>query len=230
MGTEPGWMLSGEDLAAIGLTVKLAAVTTLVLLAIALPLAWWLARTTSRWKNLIASLVLLPVVLPPTVLGFYLLVFWGNQGWGGMLTRELGWGELPFTFTGLVVGSVIFSLPFVVQPLHAAFQAIAPHVLESAATLGAGPIDRFVHVILPQSRRGLLSASLLGFMHTVGEFGVVMLLGGNVPGQTEVISTRIYAHVEAMEYGRAHWLAGMVLLFAFVVLWMLQMLQDQRGP
>ncbi len=220
--------LSVEDFDAIRLTLRLAGVTTLILLVLATPLSWWLARTSSRWKSLIASLVMLPVVMPPAVLGFYLLVFWGHQGLGGRLTNWLGWGELPFTFAGLVVGSVIYSLPFAVQPLHAAFAQVSSRSLEVAATLGAGPFDRFVSVILPQSRRGLLNAILLAFTHTVGEFGVVMLLGGNIPGQTEVMSMRIYEHVEAMEYGRAHWLAAMLLLFSFVVLLVLHFFQDRR--
>ncbi|MDP3686474.1 MAG: molybdate ABC transporter permease subunit [Sulfurimicrobium sp.] len=206
------------DPAPIWLTLKLASVTTLVLLLIGTPLAWWLARTTSWLKGPLAAVVALPLVLPPTVIGFYLLVALGPQGPLGQLTQMLGWGTLPFTFPGLVVGSVVYSLPFVVQPLQNAFEAIGERTLEAAATLRAGPLDRFFSVALPLAKPGFLTATILGFAHTVGEFGVVLMIGGNIPGVSRVLSVAIYDHVEAMEYGQAHWLAGGLLLFSFLVL------------
>ncbi len=210
--------LDSVALAAIWLTVKLASVTTLVLLLIGTPIAWWLARTTSRMKGPIGAVVALPLVLPPTVLGFYLLVAMGPNGFIGQFTQSLGLGTLPFTFAGLVVGSVFYSLPFVVQPLQNAFEAIGERPLEAAATLRAGPWDTFFSVVLPLARPGFITASILGFAHTVGEFGVVLMIGGNIPGQTRVVSVQIYDHVEAMEYAQAHWLAGGMLLFSFLVL------------
>jgi len=207
-----------EDLRAIWLTLKLATVTTLILLVLATPLAWWLARTTSRWRATVAALVTLPLVLPPTVLGFYLLVAFGPQGPLGMLTQQLGIGLLPFTFWGLVVGSAIYSLPFAVQPLQSAFEAIGPRPLEAAATLRASPLDAFISVAIPLARPGFITAAILSFAHTVGEFGVVLMIGGNIPERTRVVSTQIYGHVEALEYTQAHWLAGAMLLFSFVVL------------
>ncbi|MDP1897027.1 MAG: molybdate ABC transporter permease subunit [Sulfurimicrobium sp.] len=206
------------DPAPIWLTLKLASVTTLVLLLIGTPLAWWLARTTSWLKGPLAAVVALPLVLPPTVIGFYLLVALGPQGPLGQITQMLGWGTLPFTFPGLVVGSVVYSLPFVVQPLQNAFEAIGERTLEAAATLRAGPLDRFFSVALPLAKPGFLTATILGFAHTVGEFGVVLMIGGNIPGVSRVLSVAIYDHVEAMEYGQAHWLAGGLLLFSFLVL------------
>ncbi|MDO8891491.1 MAG: molybdate ABC transporter permease subunit [Sulfurimicrobium sp.] len=206
------------DPAPIWLTLKLASVTTLVLLLIGTPLAWWLARTTSWLKGPLAAVVALPLVLPPTVIGFYLLVALGPQGPLGQLTQMLGWGTLPFTFPGLVVGSVVYSLPFVVQPLQNAFEAIGERTLEAAATLRAGPLDSFFSVALPLAKPGFLTATILGFAHTVGEFGVVLMIGGNIPGVSRVLSVAIYDHVEAMEYGQAHWLAGGLLLFSFLVL------------
>ncbi len=206
------------DPAPIWLTLKLASVTTLVLLLIGTPLAWWLARTSSWLKGPLAAVVALPLVLPPTVIGFYLLVALGPQGPLGQLTQALGWGTLPFTFPGLVLGSVVYSLPFVVQPLQNAFEAIGERPLEAAATLRAGPLDRFFSVALPLARPGFLTATILGFAHTVGEFGVVLMIGGNIPGVSRVLSVAIYDHVEAMEYGQAHWLAGGLLLFSFLVL------------
>jgi molybdate transport system permease protein len=211
-------VLSDASLQAIRLTVVLAALTTVLLLLIATPLAWWLARTDSRWRAPIAALVTLPLVLPPTVLGFYLLVAMGPQGPLGRLTEALGWGVLPFTFTGLLIGSVVYSLPFAVQPIQHAFEAIGGRPLEVAATLRAGPVDAFFTVALPLARPGLLTAAILSFAHTVGEFGVVLMIGGNIPGRTRVVSTEIYGHVEAMEYAQAHWLAGGMLLFSFAVL------------
>ncbi len=214
-------MLDGSDLAAIWLTVKLASVTTLLLLLLGTPLAWWLARTRSRLRGPIGAVVALPLVLPPTVLGFYLLVALGPNGPIGQLTQSLGLGLLPFTFAGLVVGSVLYSMPFVVQPLQNAFEAIGERPLEAAATLRAGPWDTFFSVVLPLARPGFVTASILGFAHTVGEFGVVLMIGGNIPEKTRVVSVQIYDHVEAMEYSQAHWLAGGMLLFSFLVLLML---------
>lgn len=210
--------LSATDLSAIWLTLQLASLTTVLLLLIGTPVAWWLARTRSRMKGLIGAVVALPLVLPPTVIGFYLLVTMGPHGPVGQLTMAMGLGTLPFTFAGLVVGSVIYSLPFVVQPLQNAFEAIGDRPLEVAATLRAGPWDRFFTVALPLARPGFVTASILGFAHTVGEFGVVLMLGGNIPGRTRTVSVQIFDHVEAMEYAEAHWLAGGMLLFSFVVL------------
>ena len=211
-------MFTRDDLQAIWLTLKLAGATTVLLLVLAAPLAWWLARTRSRWRAPIAAVVALPLVLPPTVLGFYLLVALGPQGWGGQLTQSLGIGLLPFTFAGLLLGSMVYSLPFAVQPLQNAFEAVGKRPLEAAATLRAGPLDTFFHVVLPLARGGIVQAAVLTFAHTVGEFGVVLMIGGNIPGQTRVVSTQIYGHVEAMQYPQAHWLAGAMVLFAFAVL------------
>ena len=221
--------LDSVALAAIWLTFKLASVTTLVLLLIGTPIAWWLARTTSRMKGPIGAVVALPLVLPPTVLGFYLLVAMGPNGFIGQFTQSLGLGTLPFTFAGLVVGSVFYSLPFVVQPLQNAFEAIGERPLEAAATLRAGPWDTFFSVVLPLARPGFITASILGFAHTVGEFGVVLMIGGNIPGQTRVVSVQIYDHVEAMEYAQAHWLAGGMLLFSFLVLLVLYGSRVKQG-
>jgi molybdate transport system permease protein len=207
-----------EAVQAIVLTLKLAASATAVLLLLATPLAWWLSQTRSRWRAPIGALVTLPLVLPPTVLGFYLLVAMGPQGPLGQFTQAMGWGVLSFTFTGLLVGSVISSLPFAVQPIQHAFESIGRRPLEVAATLRAGPVDAFFSVALPLARPGLVTAAILSFAHTVGEFGVVLMIGGNIPGQTRVVSTQIYGHVEAMEYAQAHWLAGGMLLFSFAVL------------
>lgn len=210
--------LNAADFAAIWLTLKLATMTTLVLLLIGTPIAWWLARSQTRWKGPINAIVALPLVLPPTVLGFYLLVFLGPKGPIGQLTQSLGWGVLPFTFGGLLVASILYSMPFVIQPLQNTFTAIGDGPLEAAATLRAGPLDRFFTVVLPLSRSGFLTASILGFAHTVGEFGVVLMIGGNIPERTRVVSVQIFDHVEAMEYAQAHWLAGGMLLFSFLVL------------
>lgn len=217
-------MLDVADLQAIGLSLKLAAVTTVFLLFLGTPIAWWLARTGSRWKGVVGALVGLPLVLPPAVLGFYLLVLMGPNGPVGALTQSLGLGLLPFTFAGLVVASIIYSLPFVVQPLHNAFEAIGNRPLEVAATLGAGPLDAFFTVVLPLARPGFLTAAILGFAHTIGEFGVVLMIGGNIPGKTQVVSMAIYNRVEAMEYGNAHVLSGILLLFSFCVLLVLHRL------
>jgi molybdate transport system permease protein len=210
--------MTAADWSAITLTAELAAASTLLLLLVGTPIAWWLARTRSRLKPVWASLVAMPLVLPPTVLGFYLLLLTGPQGPVGQLTQSLGLGRLPFTFAGLVVASVLYSLPFVVQPLQQAFEAIAERTLEAAATLRAGAWDRFFTVALPLARPGLLTACVLGFAHTVGEFGVVLMIGGNIPGQTRVLSVAIYDHVEAMEYADAHRLAAFMVAFALLVL------------
>lgn len=209
---------SPDDWAAIRLTLELAATTTAVLLLLGTPVAWWLARTPSRLKAVVGAVVSLPLVLPPTVLGFYLLVLLGPNGVGGQLTQALGLGLLPFSFPGLVVASVLYSTPFVVQPLQQAFEAIGTRPLEVAATLRAGPWDTFFAVVLPLARPGFVTATILGFAHTVGEFGVVLMIGGNIPDKTRVVSVQIYDHVEALEYSQAHWLAGGMLLFSFVVL------------
>jgi len=216
--------LNHEALQAIWLTVQLATLTTVLLLALATPLAWWLARTPSRWRAPVSALVTLPLVLPPSVLGFYLLVAMGPQGPLGQLTQALGWGVLSFTFSGLLIGSIVYSLPFAVQPLQHAFEAIGARPMEVAATLRARPLDAFFSVALPLARPGLLTAAILSFAHTVGEFGVVLMIGGNIPGRTRVVSTQIYGHVEAMEYAQAHWLAGGMLLFSFLVLFALALL------
>jgi molybdate transport system permease protein len=216
-------MADHADLQAIWLTLKLASVATLLLLCIATPLAWWLA-TSHRWyKGVVSAFVALPLVLPPTVLGFYLLILMGPQGMVGELTRALGIGTLPFTFAGLVIGSVLFSLPFAVQPIRNAFETVGKRPLEVAATLRANAWDRFISVALPLARPGFITAIILAFAHTVGEFGVVLMLGGNIDGETRVLSVAIYSHVEAMEYGAAHWLAGGMVLFSFLVLLVLYM-------
>lgn len=211
-------MLSASDFAALGLTLKLASLTTLMLLGLGTPVAWWLATTRTRWKAWVGAVVALPLVLPPAVLGFYLLVWMGAQGPVGRLTASLGLGTLPFTFAGLVVASTIYSLPFVVQPLANAFEAVGSRPLEVAATLGASPWDRFFTVAVPLSRPGYLTAAVLGFAHTVGEFGVVLMIGGNIPGRTRVLSVAIYDHVESLEYPEAHRLAAGLLVFSLLVL------------
>jgi len=221
--------LDQEALAAIRLTFELASLTTVLLLLIATPLAWWLSQTSSRWSAPVGALVSLPLVLPPSVLGFYLLVAMGPHGPLGQLTQALGWGLLSFTFSGLLIGSVIFSLPFAVQPIQHAFEAIGTRPLEVAATLRASPLDTFFSVALPLARPGLLTAAILSFSHTVGEFGVVLMIGGNIPGYTRVVSTQIYGHVEAMEYAQAHWLAGGMLVFSFLVLLGLSLLKRRSG-
>jgi len=210
--------LSNADWAAVWLTFKLASVTTVILLIVGTPIAWWLARTRSRWKGVVGAVVALPLVLPPTVLGFYLLVAMGPYGPVGQFTQWLGIGLLPFTFPGLVVGSVFYSLPFVVQPVQNAFEAVGERMLEVAATLRANPWDTFFTVVLPLAKPGFITAAILGFAHTVGEFGVVLMIGGNIPEKTRVVSVAIYDHVEALEYAEAHVLAGGMLLFSFLVL------------
>jgi molybdate transport system permease protein len=210
--------IAREDLQAIWLTLKLASATTLLLLVLAAPLAWWLSQTRSRWRAPVSAVAALPLVLPPTVLGFYLLVAFGPQGWGGQLTQSLGLGLLPFTFGGLLLGSMLYSLPFAVQPLQNAFEAVGRRPLEAAATLRAGPLDTFFHVVLPLARAGIVQASVLTFAHTVGEFGVVLMIGGNIPDSTRVVSTQIYGHVEALQYTQAHALSLAMLAFSFTVL------------
>jgi molybdate transport system permease protein len=214
---------------AVRLTAELAGLTTVLLLLLGTPLAWWLARTRSAIKPLAASLVAMPLVLPPSVLGFYLLLLLGPQGPVGQALEALGLGRLPFTFAGLVVASVIYSLPFVVQPLQQAFEAVPERVLEAAATLRASPLDRFFTVAVPLARPGFLTAAVLGFAHTVGEFGVVLMIGGNIPGATRVLSVAVYEHVEAVEYADAHRLAAGMVVFALVVLLVLHGLNRRRG-
>ena len=211
-------IVTPEAMQAIVLTLKLASLTTLLLLLIATPLAWWLSQTQSRWRAPVSAVVTLPLVLPPTVLGFYILIVLGPQGWVGQLTQSLGLGVLSFSFTGLLIGSIIFSLPFAVQPIQYAFEAMGRRPMEVAATLRASPMDAFFTVALPLAKPGLLTATVLSFAHTVGEFGVVLMIGGNIPGKTQVVSTQIYGHVEAMEYTQAHWLAVGMVIFSFGVL------------
>ncbi len=210
--------LSDSDLEAIWLTVRLASVVTAILLVIGTPIAWWLARSRVWWKGPIAALVALPLVLPPSVLGFYLLLAMGPNGPVGFITKSLGIGNLPFSFWGLVIASVVYSLPFMVQPLQAAFETVGDRPLEVAATLRASPLDAFFTVAVPLILPGFLTACILTFAHTVGEFGVVLMIGGNIPDVTRVASIQIYNHVEALEYSQAHHLAAMMLVFSFLVL------------
>ena len=211
-------MLSESDLAALAISLKLATVTTLILLLLGTPLAWWLARSRWRFRFLLEAVIALPLVLPPTVLGFYLLLALGPRGPVGGLLETVGGQPLVFTFPGLVIGSVIYSLPFVVQPLQAAFASVGRRPLEVAATLGASPLDRFFTVAVPLARAGFLTAAVLGFAHTLGEFGVVLMIGGNIPGETQVVSIAIYDHVEGLEYDHAHRLSGGLLLLSFLML------------
>jgi molybdate transport system permease protein len=216
-------MLSDGDMQAIWLTVKLAAIVTLILYVVGTPIAWWLARTRSKWKAPIGAVVALPLVLPPSVLGFYLLLAMGPNGPVGQLTQLLGIGLLPLTFPGLVVASVFYSLPFMVQPILNSMQALGERPLEVAASLRASPWDRFFHVVLPLCRPGIVTGCVMSFAHTVGEFGVVLMVGGNIPGVTRVVSVQIFDHVEALEYAEAHRLAAVMLVFAFAVLLGLQL-------
>lgn len=211
------------------LTLKLASLTTLLLLLAGTPLAWWLARTQCRCREWAATVVALPLVLPPTVLGFYLLLLLGPEGPVGRLTTTLGIGTLPFTFSGLVIASALYSLPFVVQPVRNAFEAMGPRPMEVAATLRASPLRSFIFVALPLARPGLLTGAVLGFAHTVGEFGVVLMIGGNIPGETKVLSVAIYDHVESLEWTQAHWLAGGMLVFSFLVVFAMFRLEHRLG-
>jgi len=206
------------DLLALWTTLRLAVTSTLILLLLGTPLAWWLARTRWRMKFLLEALIAMPLILPPTVLGFYLLIMLGPHGPVGGFMEALGGESLAFTFAGLVVGSVIYSLPFVVQPLQNAFDAMGQRPLEVAATLRASPLDRFFTIALPQARAGIITAAVLGFAHTVGEFGVVLMIGGNIVGETQVVSIAIYDHVESLEYGHAHWLSLGLLSLSFILL------------
>ena len=207
-------ILSDADLTALYLTLKLALASTIILLALGTPFAWWLARTRWRYKFFIEAMIALPLVLPPTVLGFYLLLLLGANG----PLSAIGAAPLAFTFSGLVIGSVIYSMPFVIQPLHDAFQAIGKRPLEVAATLRASPWDRFLTIALPLARPGFITASVLGFAHTIGEFGVVLMIGGNIPGQTQALSIAIYDHVESLNYASAHWLSGGLIVLSFIML------------
>lgn len=216
------------------LTLKLAGLTTVILLLVSTPIAWWLARTKVWYKQIVAAVVALPLVLPPTVLGFYLLLMLGPKGPVGQFTEAVGLGTLPFTFAGLVVASVFYSLPFAVQPLQNTFESLGNRPLEAAATLRASPWDRFITVVLPLSRPGFLTAAVLSFAHTVGEFGVVLMIGGNIPGETKVLSVAIYDHVETLEYDQAHILSAGMIIFAFIVLLLLYLLNGRlsrgHGP
>lgn len=211
-------MFNEADITALLLTLKLAGLTTVILLLLGTPLAWWMARTQWRFKFILEAIIALPLVLPPTVLGFYLLVALGPNGPVGNLMQAMDAAPLAFTFSGLVLGSIIYSMPFVIQPLQDAFSAIGKRPMEVAATLGASPLDRFFSVAVPLARPGFLTAAVLGFAHTLGEFGVVLMIGGNIPGETQVVSIAIYEHVEALEYGQAHWLSGGLLLLSFLLL------------
>jgi molybdate transport system permease protein len=211
-------MFTDADLSALAITLKLALITTLILLVLGTPLAWWLARSRWRHRYLVEAVVALPLVLPPTVLGFYLLLLLGPHGPLGAMMDALGGQPLAFTFTGLVIGSVIYSMPFVVQPLQTAFIAVGRRPLEVAATLRASPLDRFFTIAVPLARPGFVTAAVLGFAHTLGEFGVVLMIGGNIPGATRVASIAIYDHVESLDYLHAHWLSGALIVFSFVLL------------
>jgi molybdate transport system permease protein len=221
-------LLTASDLQAIGLTLKVATLTTVILLVLGTPLAWWLARTRSWLKTPLSAIVSMPLVLPPSVLGFYLLVLMGPQGQVGEWTQALGLGLLPFTFSGLVVASSLYSLPFMVQPVQNAMEALGERPLEVAASLRASPIDTFFSVVLPLCKPGLITGAIMSFAHTVGEFGVVLMVGGNIPGETRMVSVLIYDHVEALEYGDAHRLAAVMLGFSFVVLLALHLYNGKR--
>jgi molybdate transport system permease protein len=218
-----------EAISAIVLTFQLALATTVLLLLLATPLAWWLSQSQSRWRAPIGALVTLPLVLPPSVLGFYLLVAMGPNGPLGQFTQSLGWGVLSFTFTGLLIGSIVYSLPFAVQPIQHAFESMGTRPMEVAATLRAKPLDAFFAVALPLAKPGLITAAILSFAHTVGEFGVVLMIGGNIPDKTRVVSTQIYGHVEAMEYAQAHVLAAGMVVFSFAVLLALSLMRKRTS-
>lgn len=220
--------LHSDIISPILLTLKLAALSTFVLLLIGTPIAWWLATSRARWKEAVAAIVALPLVLPPTVLGFYLLIALGPQGPGGWIAGLYGAQSLAFSFAGLVIGSVIYSLPFMVQPLRNSFESIGPRPLEVAATLGAGPWDQFRRVIFPMARSGFISGSILSFAHTMGEFGVVLMIGGNIEGETRVLSVAIYDYVESLNFGPAHLLSAGLLLFAFLVILSMMILDSKN--
>ncbi|TRY30389.1 molybdate ABC transporter permease subunit [Aliiglaciecola sp. M165] len=211
-------MFSDDDLTALWLTLKLASISTLVLMLVCLPFAYWLANTKWRFKFIVEALVAMPLVLPPTVLGFYLLLLLSPNGVLGQSSSALGLGTLAFSFSGLVIGSCIYSLPFVMQPLQNAFAHIQSRPLEVAASLGATPFERFISIVLPAIKPGVISAAVLGFAHTLGEFGVVLMIGGNIPGETQVVSIAIYDHVETLQYQQAHLLSGALLLLSFLLL------------
>ena len=208
-------------------TLKLASLTTIILLLVGTPAAWWLARTRSSWKTPLSALVALPMVLPPTVLGFYLLTAMGPNGFLGQTTAAFGLGTLAFTFWGLLLASVLYSLPFVIQPLQAGFASLDPVVLDAAATLRASPLDRFFSVVVPICRPAFLTAIVMGFAHTVGEFGVILMVGGNIEGETRVLSVLLYDRVESMAYTEAHWIAGGLLIFSFAILLLMHVLSQR---
>ncbi len=212
------------------LTFELAGFTSLLLIIIATPIAWWLSFTKNRWRYAVKAMVTLPLVLPPAVLGFYLLILMGPNGPIGVLTQSIGMGTLPFTFCGLLVASVFYSLPFAVQPLQTAFESVNPRLVEVAHTLGAYPLDTFTSVIIPMSKQGFGLALILTFAHTVGEFGIVLMIGGNIPGKTQVVSTQIYSLVETMDYSKANALAGLLVGFSFVVLLIMSWLGRNKEP
>ena len=207
--------MNENDIAAVLTTLKLAGVTTIILILIGTPISWWLSQTKWRYKVLIEALFAMPLILPPSVLGFYLLIFLSPQGIMGKLLKFLGLQPIAFTFEGLVFGSVVYSMPFVIQPLQNTFASIGSRPLEVAATLGASPLDRFLSIVIPMSRNGFLSAAVLGFAHTIGEFGVVLMIGGSIPGETKVLSISIYDHVEMLSYDNAHLLSKILLIFFF---------------
>jgi len=210
--------IANQDLAALVLTLQLALVTTIILIIIGTPLAWWLAATRSRLRLLVEPVVALPVILPPTVVGFYLLIAFAPDAWIGSAWFKITGLNLAFSFSALVIGSVIYSLPFYVQPLQISFENLEDGFIDAAATLGAGPLDRFFSLVIPLCRRGFVTATTLGFAHTIGEFGIVLMIGGNIPGETRVLSIALYDHVESLQYGQAHLLAGGLMIFSFLLL------------
>ncbi len=222
-------MIDWPDLTALWLSLKLAGITTLLLLLISTPLAWWLARTRSALKPWVETLVALPIVLPPTVMGFYLLSLLGPQGWLGGLWLSVTGQALTFSFSGLVIASMVYSMPFVIQPLQNGFESVSPRLLEAARTLGAKPADVFFTVAVPLARRGFLTATVLGFAHTLGEFGVVLMVGGNIPGETKVIAIEIYNQVEMLNYQQAHVLSAIMLLLAFVLILLMYLFNNRRS-
>lgn len=222
-------VLEAGDVTALWLSLKLAGLVTVLLLVISTPIAWWLSRTRSRLRDPVAAVITLPLILPPTVLGFYLLLAMGPDGPIGKAVAFFGLSPLPFSFAGLVVGSFFYSLPFVVQPIQNALEAVGRRPLEVAASLRASPIDRFFTVLLPLARPGFVTAAVLGFAHTLGEFGVVLMIGGNIPGATQVLSVQLYDHVEALDYARAHRLAALMLGFSFAMMLALQWLRRRNA-